>query len=171
MHIFALWVCYFHPFYSAAPLSCFLTQGVAALTFLSAFYVFYRLRNGNESVLEFLLYKSLVFLSSPFYRCIFRKGLSLILLFFTSQRHAVWTSTCYLTEGDKKKTKQHTTKQRKKAAVLFHSPQLRQIQRHMEGIQDESGSSAAVQNSNLDYSWEASFSIMWIYFLLTGSPK
>jgi len=65
--------------------------------------------------------------------------------------------------GDKEK--------RRKKAFLFHSPQLRQIERHMEGIQDESGSSAVVQNSSFHYSWEAAFSIMWIYLLLTGTAK
>lgn len=84
-------------------------------------------------------------------------------------RHAVRTCTCYLTVGDRKKEK--IKKKKKSTALLFCSPQLRWIQRHMEGIQDESGNSTVVQNSTLHYSWEAAFSIMWIYFLLTGTAK
>lgn len=80
--------------------------------------------------------------------------------------HGARTCTCYLTVGDRKKEKR-----KKSTALLFFSPQLRWIQRHMEGIQDESGSSAVVQNSTLHYSWEAACSIMWIYFLLTGTAK
>jgi len=60
---------------------------------------------------------------------------------------------------------------RKKKTLIFDSSQFKWSQRHMERIQDESESSVALQNSSLRYSWEAAFSIMWIYFLLTGTPK
>lgn len=173
-------MCYFHLLYTTVFLLCF-TQIPPHPNILSGFHVFYNLNNGNESVLKSSLCKFLAFLFSPLYPFVLKKTplwycyllyvyiTDLYICYFSHLRGMLSEYSCVIWQWVIKKKKKG--ERRKKKALLFYSPQFRWIQRHMEGIQDESESSTVVQNSSLCYSWEAAFSIMWIYFLLTGTPK